>query len=225
MTIHYTNLASQDDAQSALKTPSNGSVYRRYGKRILDLTIILASALITLPVIALLALGIVLTGQSPFYLQERVGLNGKIFRIWKLQTMVPNAKERLEDYLAANPAARIEWDSKQKLTNDPRITRFGNFLRKSSLDELPQVFNVLNGSMSIIGPRPMMPEQKDDYKGAAYFSMRPGMSGFWQVSDRNACDFAGRVNFDECYSDQMSLGTDLRVIGQTVAVMLRGTGV
>lgn len=194
------------------------------GKQALDVVLVVLTSPITVPVIFLLALALLLTGQNPFYTQDRVGLNGKIFRMWKLQTMLPDAEQRLEEYLQSNPEARAEWNSKQKLINDPRITPLGKILRKTSLDELPQLFNVFNGTMSLVGPRPMMVPQKAHYSGSAYYDMRPGVSGLWQVSDRNEGEFVGRVKFDEVYGRKLSLSTDVYVMLRTVVVMLRGTG-
>lgn len=230
MAIFSTNLTTDPNtltgsAKKPISARPRNSEYRRSGKRLLDLTLVIASAPFTILVIAVLAFAVLVTGQSPFYLQDRVGLNGKTFRIWKLRTMLPNAQERLETYLASNPAARAEWDAKQKLLQDPRVTPFGNWLRKTSLDELPQLINVLNGTMSLVGPRPMMVDQKEQYNGTAYYTMRPGMTGLWQISDRNGCDFSGRVRFDDIYNRVVSLRTDLTVIAKTVAVVLRGTGV
>ncbi|MCF2906689.1 sugar transferase [Octadecabacter sp. CECT 8868] len=224
---YSTDLRPRDEANAPVPVskPSRPTLYRKVGKRILDLSLVLATAWFTVPVIAILALAVLVTGQSPFYTQDRIGLDGKIFRIWKLRTMLPNAKQRLETYLENNPEARAEWDEKQKLTNDPRITPIGGFLRRSSLDELPQLFNVFNGTMSLIGPRPMMPEQKSQYVGTAYYRLRPGMSGLWQVSKRNESNFVSRVMFDEAYDKVVTLKTDVRVLAQTVGVVLRGTGV
>jgi lipopolysaccharide/colanic/teichoic acid biosynthesis glycosyltransferase len=131
----------------------------------------------------------------------------------------------LESYLAADPAMREEWDRTQKLKNDPRITRVGNFLRKTSLDELPQFLNVFRGEMSVVGPRPMLPEQLPLYDNPApYFDMRPGITGQWQVSDRNENSFAHRSTVDAAYHDSLSLALDLRILVRTVGVVLRRTG-
>ncbi len=138
--------------------------------------------------------------------------------------MVPNAEERLESHLAASPQTREEWDSTQKLKNDPRITSTGKFLRKSSLDELPQLWNVLTGDMSLVGPRPMMENQESLYPGTAYYALRPGVTGSWQVSDRNETTFAGRAKFDTEYYYSLSLATDLKILARTVNVVLRATG-
>lgn len=117
-----------------------------------------------------------------------------------------------------------EWESTQKLKHDPRITRFGRFLRKSSLDELPQLWNVLKGDMSLVGPRPMLPEQRGLYPGLAYYELRPGLTGTWQVSERNESTFSKRAEFDRGYFESLSFLGDLNVLARTVSVVLRGTG-
>jgi exopolysaccharide production protein ExoY len=199
-------------------------MYRTFGKRAFDILVVLATSWFAIPIIALLALVILVTGQSPFFVQKRVGLDGKTFRMWKLRTMLPNAEARLEAYLLTRPSARAEWDKKQKLINDPRVTPIGNWLRKTSMDELPQLFNVLNGTMSLVGPRPMMLDQQSQYSGNSYYNLRPGMTGLWQVSDRNGSDFIGRIGYDDIYDRILSFGTDIRVLLQTVMVVIRGTG-
>lgn len=210
--------------QVARTAPRRGGIYRNGFKRILDLVLVVLALPIVLPVVAMLALMIARDGHSPFYLQERVGRGGKVFKLWKLRTMVPDAKAHLEQYLAENAEARQEWDAYQKLTCDPRITVVGHLLRKSSLDELPQLWNVLKGDMSLVGPRPMMTEQRSLYSGSAYFSLRPGLTGLWQVSDRNESTFAQRAEFDAAYEQKVTFLTDVRVIFATVGVVLRGTG-
>ncbi|KPP83968.1 MAG: Sugar transferases involved in lipopolysaccharide synthesis [Rhodobacteraceae bacterium HLUCCA08] len=230
MTLHLTDLTREGAPKAVLApvsyplpTRSDG-LYRNGAKRALDLLLVIVSAPFSLAVISILALAVMLGGHAPFYSQDRVGLNGRVFRIWKLRTMVHKADAKLEDYLAANPAARREWDSTQKLKDDPRITRVGRLLRKTSLDELPQLWNVINGTMSLVGPRPMMVEQQPAYPGTAYFRLRPGMTGLWQISDRNDTTFAGRAAYDERYFRDLSLRMDLGIILRTVAVVCRGTG-
>lgn len=198
--------------------------YSAVGKPVFDVVFALLLMPVILPLIAILALFIALDGGSPFYLQPRVGKNGRVFRMWKLRTMVADAEDRLQAHLAGSPAARVEWDLKQKLQHDPRITPLGRFLRRTSLDELPQFFNVLAGQMSVVGPRPMMASQQTLYPGQSYYSLRPGVTGLWQVSDRNNASFADRAHFDDTYRQSLSLGTDLRVVAETVNVVLRGTG-
>ncbi|MDT1060383.1 sugar transferase [Paracoccus sp. CPCC 101403] len=200
------------------------SFYARFVKRPLDLLAILVSSPIVIPVVTILALVILIQGGKPFYTQMRVGQSGRSFRLWKLRTMVPNADARLAEYLATDAEAKAEWDSTQKLKKDPRITSFGRFLRKSSLDELPQLWNVLLGDMSVVGPRPMMLDQAPLYPGADYYYLRPGVTGLWQISDRNDSTFAARATFDAHYAAGLSLRGDLSIITKTVGVVLRCTG-
>jgi lipopolysaccharide/colanic/teichoic acid biosynthesis glycosyltransferase len=204
--------------------PPRHRFYRSLGKRFLDILLVVMALPMVLPLVLILAVLIMRDGHSPFYMQERVGRGGRIFRLWKLRTMVPDAKAHLEKYLAGNEEARREWDAYQKLSCDPRITGFGRFLRKSSLDEIPQLWNVLKGDMSLVGPRPMMPEQRDLYPGRAYYALRPGLTGMWQVSDRNASTFAQRAEFDTTYERDLSAMLDAKLIVTTVGVVVRGTG-
>lgn len=194
-------------------------------KRALDILLILAVAPASIVTITILAFLVRLDGGKAFFGQPRLGKDGKVFTLWKLRTMVPNAEQRLEEYLQQNPDARLEWDRTQKLRNDPRVTRIGWYLRRHSLDELPQIWNVFLGEMSLVGPRPMCPEQRSAYPGTAYFDMRPGLTGLWQISDRNCCSFAERALHDTHYAQIMSFGTDMRILLRTFAVVLQGTGV
>lgn len=200
------------------------ATYRAVGKRTFDIFCVLIAAPMWVPLVLFCAFLVALDGHNPFYMQDRVGRGGRIFRMLKLRSMVPNADAKLEEYLEANCEARAEWDVTQKLKNDPRITRVGRFIRKASADELPQLINVLKGDMSLVGPRPFMTSQRDLYKGKSYYKLRPGLTGFWQVSDRNECDFVGRVDFDDAYDKSLSFGTDMSVLMRTVTVVLRGTG-
>lgn len=211
-------------ASKAASGAAKSKFYNNGVKRILDLVLVIASAPIWLPVILIGALMAASDGNNPFYRQKRVGRNGDVFWLWKLRTMVVDADAKLEAYLEANPEARAEWDRDQKLKHDPRITFFGRFLRKTSLDELPQLLNVLAGDMSVVGPRPMMVNQVHLYDGEGYYKMRPGLTGPWQVSDRNACRFVDRVRYDDIYAATVSFGTDLGIIFRTVGVVVRGTG-
>lgn len=200
-----------------------GQVYLAV-KRSIDLAGVIALAPVALFIIAIAALLVRLDGGRAFYSQSRVGLNGTTFTMWKLRTMRPDAQDVLEAHLDADPEAKAEWDANQKLRHDPRITRVGAVLRKYSIDELPQLLNVLTGQMSLVGPRPIMPEQGPRYPGKAYFSLRPGLTGLWQISERNDCTFAERALHDNRYAATMSLGTDLWILARTVGVVLHGTG-
>lgn len=200
------------------------SVYARFVKRPLDIFIVLLASPIVVTLVVILALMVALQGGKPFYSQLRVGRSGRSFRLWKLRSMVVDADERLAAYLDSDPAAKAEWELTQKLKRDPRITPVGHFLRKSSLDELPQLFNVLLGDMSIVGPRPMMLDQAQLYPGADYYHLRPGVTGLWQISDRNDSSFAARANFDASYAAKLSFTGDATIIAKTVGVVLRCTG-
>ncbi|MDQ2089360.1 sugar transferase [Marimonas arenosa] len=199
-------------------------LYRNGVKRALDIVVVLLAAAPALALLVPLMAITALDGRSPLYVQKRLGRHGRVFRMVKLRSMVDGADEILEAHLARHPEARAEWDRTQKLKKDPRITPFGALIRKTSLDELPQLFNVLKGDMSIVGPRPMMVEQRELYPGAAYFELRPGITGFWQVSERNETSFAERARYDSAYYRQMSLTTDLRVMAKTVKVVFHATG-
>jgi lipopolysaccharide/colanic/teichoic acid biosynthesis glycosyltransferase len=202
----------------------SSGVYRKALKRVLDVTAVLAAAPVVLPLMTVLAFGVALDGGKPFYAQERVGRNRRIFKMWKLRSMVADADARMEACLAADPERRREWNETQKLKLDPRITPFGRVIRKCSLDELPQLWNVLMGDMSLVGPRPMMLCQQALYPSTVYYRMRPGITGYWQTSARNEASFAARAVFDADYYLDLSFATDLKLLGRTVKTVIRGTG-
>lgn len=199
--------------------------YRRLGKRVLDIVLVLGFLPVYLPLVALAALLLYVEGGNPFYRQDRLGRNGTKFSIFKLRTMVRDADKQLQSLLDSDPALKHEWEVSQKLKSDPRVTRVGEMLRRSSMDELPQLWNVLVGQMSLVGPRPMMPEQLPLYGDPRhYFAVRPGITGFWQVDRRNESSFAERAHYDAAYDADVSLKMDLRVLWQTVGVVLKRTG-
>jgi lipopolysaccharide/colanic/teichoic acid biosynthesis glycosyltransferase len=228
MTAHFNSLNDSvlaDVWEGRVETAHRPGMYRNAGKRVFETALVLLALPVVLPLTLLLALPMLLRGERPFYSQRRVGLGGRTFVMWKLRSMVADADDHLAQHLRENPGAREEWARHQKLRNDPRITPYGRFLRKLSLDELPQLWNVLIGDMALIGPRPMMPHQRALYHGLAYYAMRPGVSGFWQVSERNDAEFTSRVHFDEKYDREISFTTDVMLILRTLRVMLRGTGI
>ena len=201
--------------------------YRSMPKRIVDLAITLAAAPFVVPLVALFWVLVRLDGGPGFYVQPRVGRHGSRFNFVKLRTMVVDSEAALKKHCESDARAAAEWASMQKLANDPRITPIGRFLRGSSLDELPQLWNVFRGDMSIVGPRPFMVDQEDEYRqagGSAYYDLRPGITGLWQVSARNEVSFRDRVGFDSEYLSKLSLATDLKIIVQTVPAVLKGTG-
>ena len=196
-------------------------------KRVIDVlgVIILMplAALVSVPIVAMLWM----QGGGVFYSQTRVGQGGKMFRLWKFRTMRPDADRVLEAHLKQCPAAAGEWARIGKLHNDPRIRRGGHFMRRMSLDEVPQLWNVMRGEMSLVGPRPVLRAELDGVYGpasGAYMSCLPGLSGLWQVSGRNRLGYAQRVALDCHYAQHRSLMLDLWIMGRTVGAVLRGSG-
>jgi exopolysaccharide production protein ExoY len=227
MTTHY-RFPDQPErtfaAAKGTRTANRHGLYRTHVKRALDVLLVLLGAPFVVPLVLVLAVLVALEGGKPFYCQDRVGKGGRLYRMWKLRSMEVDADQRLSAYLQTNPAARAEWDHTQKLRLDPRITRLGRFLRRTSLDELPQLWNVVRGDMSLVGPRPMMPSQSVLYPGDAYYALRPGITGSWQVSARNESGFAARASFDSEYDRTLSFATDLRILAATIRAVTRGTG-
>lgn len=227
MTTHYRFPDHPErtySSETGLRVGIASSFYRSFMKRTLDVLLVVLGAPFAFPLVLIFALFVSLEGGKPFYLQDRVGKGGRIYRMWKLRSMEVGADEKLAAYLCADAVARAEWDRSQKLRRDPRITRLGQFMRRSSLDELPQLWNVLRGDMSLVGPRPMMPSQSALYPGDAYYTLRPGITGLWQVSARNESSFAERAGYDAEYDRTLSFGTDCRILAATCRVVMRGTG-
>ncbi|ADE14488.1 Undecaprenyl-phosphate galactose phosphotransferase, WbaP [Nitrosococcus halophilus Nc 4] len=195
-------------------------------KRIFDILVSSLSLLILSPFFTYLAARIRLTGGSAFYGHLRVGKGGKPFFCYKFRSMVPNADQVLKDLLAADPKAREEWEKDFKLKKDPRVTSIGAFLRKTSLDELPQLWNVLKGEMSLVGPRPIIESELARYGKQAkyYLGVRPGITGLWQISGRNDVDYSERVTLDAWYVRNWSLWYDVVILLKTVRVVLQRNG-
>ncbi len=198
--------------------------YRNRFKRLIDVVLVVLAAPVVVPVLLIAAVFIAMDGSSPIYWSERVGRHGRVFKMMKLRTMVHDADSRLEAYLKQNPKAAHEWETTQKLKNDPRITPLGRLLRKTSVDELPQLWNVLIGEMSLVGPRPFMPSQTSLYPGRSYYELLPGLTGPWQVSERNESEFIDRAIYDHQYYETVSLRTDVTLIIRTVSVVFNATG-
>lgn len=220
----YRTMAPLEPVEDVSARSYRRGVYRNGAKRLFDFTVVLLSAPFLVPLVLFMAFLVKCGGGDAFYRSTRVGRHGRSFSMLKLCTMVPNADEVLAAHLAARPEAAQEWEIYQKLKDDPRITPLGHFLRRTSFDELPQLWNVLVGDMSLVGPRPMMPDQRDMYPGHDYYELRPGVTGTWQVSDRNTATFADRARFDKEYSEDLSFTGDLSLIMKTVRVVFKGTG-
>ena len=179
------------------------------------------------PLLLTIAAAIKLQDGGPvLFRHTRCGRGGAPFGLWKFRTMHPDAAERLAGLLAENPQAEAEWSGRRKLRRDPRVTRLGRFLRRSSLDELPQLVNILRGEMSIVGPRPVMADELARYGGLAetMSAARPGVTGLWQVSGRNDLDFPTRVALDAEYVRRWSLRRDALILLRTVPVVLLAKG-
>lgn len=205
---------------------ARSGVYSRRLKRGLDLLLVLLAAPFVVPLVFFLAFLVRRDGGPAFYCQDRIGWDGRVFRIWKLRSMVPDADALLAAHLEAHPEARDEWDRTQKLRDDPRITPVGRLIRKTSLDELPQLWNVLRGDMSLVGPRPVTEAEIDRYGVGAvdYMTLRPGLTGPWQVDGRNDISYDDRVAMDVAYARDHDLRRDFGIVLRTGFSVLKLTG-
>jgi exopolysaccharide production protein ExoY len=206
---------------------ARGAPFRWDPQRIVDVTVALAAFVLLLPLLAATALAVwAADGGSIFYGHTRVGRMGFTFRCWKFRSMVMNSDQVLKEHLAENPIAHAEWEADRKLKKDPRITRLGHFLRKTSIDELPQLWNVLIGEMSLVGPRPIVVEEIAHYAANFhdYCQCRPGITGLWQVSGRNDISYSQRVALDVKYAKSRSVWVDLAIMAATVPAVLSRRG-
>ncbi len=195
----------------------------RFGYRLFDIVSSLAALVVALPIMLVVAAVVRLTTHGPaFFVHQRVGRSGQMFPCLKFRSMWPDAQERLDDILAVNAELRSEWELTQKLRNDPRVTPVGRVLRKSNLDELPQILNVLVGQMSIVGPRPITPAETERYGDgiATVLSVKPGITGLWQVSGRSDLSYDQRVELDIAYVVQRSFLRDLVICLKTAGAMI-----
>jgi exopolysaccharide production protein ExoY len=195
-------------------------------KRVMDLVFATLAIIVLSPLFILIAALVSTSGGPVLYRHARIGKNGKSFDCLKFSTMIPGATECLEEYLSYHPQARAEWESSRKLTFDPRATAVGRLLRRTSLDELPQLFNVLMGDMSLVGPSPVTAPELHDYgdKAELYRSVRPGITGLWQISGRNDVSYEQRVALDARYVREQSLWRDIAILLRTPRVVLARTG-
>ena len=196
-------------------------------KRIFDIICSLIGLIFMLPIALIVKIMYICSGDfnSIFYTHTRIGKNGKKFKLYKFRSMVPNSKEMLEEMLK-DPKYKKEWDENQKFENDPRVTKAGNFLRKTSLDEMPQFLNVLKNDMSLIGPRPLVPGELDSHKGnhAIYEAVKPGITSWWASHGRSAITYEERLNLEYYYVKNMSLVLDIKCIFATIKAVLMKTG-
>ena len=210
------------EVRNELASPVN-----RFAKRALDVTATVVGGVLISPILLGLAAAVALDSRGPvFFGHTRIGRNGRKIRVWKFRTMVRDAQEALERHLQENPELRAEWEATHKLKNDPRVTRVGRTLRRYSLDELPQLWNVLKGEMSLVGPRPIVDAEVPKYRDAfdLYTMVRPGMTGYWQISGRSDTDYDQRVELDGFYVRNWSVWLDIVVLIKTVSAVLKRDG-
>ncbi|MCI6265770.1 MAG: sugar transferase [Erysipelotrichaceae bacterium] len=234
MRVAELNYANQEFANELV--PIRRSNYKRsvkkgiekVAKRILDICggLVGVIGLIPLTIAIWIANRVVGDNGPVFYIQERIGKNGKLFKMYKYRSMVVGADEKLEKYLLENEEAREEYKKYKKLKEDPRITKVGKFIRKTSIDEFPQFINVLKGDMSLVGPRPYLPREREDMK---YFypyiiESKPGITGFWQISGRSEVTFEERLNMDFTYFKIKTLKLDIKVLVKTLMNVVKKEG-
>ena len=211
------------------KEKTNKKVLYKFTKRIIDIIGSIIGILILIPttLIIYLARKVLKEDKGPlFYEQLRYGKNGKVFRLYKFRSMCIGADKKLKEYLENNDEAREEFEKTHKLQNDPRITKIGNFLRKSSLDELPQMINILKGDMSFVGPRPVVEKEVEEY-GAnkdKFLSVRPGLTGYWQVNGRSNTTYEERMEMELYYVDNCSLWLDIKIFFKTFITVFKKEG-
>lgn len=197
-------------------------------KRALDIIFSLSVLILVSPLFLVIAMIIKATSKgNAIYYQIRIGRGGTHFRCYKFRTMYQNADSILDEILATNPEKREEWNNTHKLKNDPRVTPIGHFLRKSSLDELPQFWNVLKGDLSVVGPRPVVKEEINrhfGHKAEKIFSIRPGITGLWQISGRSDTSYSKRIALDEYYVENRTLLKDLKIIALTIPSIISKKG-
>lgn len=193
-------------------------------KRVLDLMVAFPALVLAAPLMLIIALLIKITTGGPvLFAHRRIGFDGMLFDCYKFRTMAPNSEQVLQEYLAENPEAEAEWREHRKLVRDPRITLLGRVLRKSSLDELPQLFNILRGEMSCVGPRPVVAEELQQYGAFSneYLRAKPGLTGLWQISGRTSTGYTRRVLLDAQYVQNWSLRADIVILAWTTIAVMR----
>jgi Undecaprenyl-phosphate galactose phosphotransferase WbaP len=196
-------------------------------KRASDVLLVLLALPLALPAGILIALAILAESGGPvFFAHQRVGRGRRCFDLWKFRSMIPDSSELLAGYLAGNAELALEWELTHKLRNDPRVTRVGSFLRRTSLDELPQLWNVLRGDMSFVGPRPIVESEVAKYGSAyaLYSQVVPGLTGLWQVSGRNDTSYRCRVEIESRYVRHWTVALDFLILLRTIPVVLTGKG-
>ncbi len=240
--MNRTNLATDEEEASiesfeeienyenvAEKEKANNRIIYHAAKRLLDIVIGIIGLIVLIPTAAIVIIMRIINKETQgplFYEQLRIGKNGKYFRLYKFRSMLVGADKKLKEYLENNPDANEEFKKFHKLNNDPRITKTGKFLRKTSLDELPQVINLINGTMSVVGPRPVIDEELKNYEDEKekFLSVKPGLTGYWQVNGRSNTTYDERMQMELYYVDNCSLWLDIKIFFKTFAVVLKKEG-
>jgi exopolysaccharide production protein ExoY len=210
---------------AVLTTPRNFSY--AVIKRLVDVVLVALFAPVWVPLCLGLALCVVITSPGPvFFSHRRIGRGGVFFSMWKFRTMCVDSAEVLEQHLAKHPEVRREWAANHKLKKDPRITALGRMLRRSSMDELPQLWNVLRGDMTLVGPRPIVAAEAEMYGSdfAYYLAVKPGITGLWQTSGRSTLSYDARVALDRRYVEEWSLPMDARILAMTITKVMNADG-
>ncbi len=236
MELEEAKFILDSDSTTALVPAIDVSIYKskakqkieRNAKRLIDILGGFVGVILLIPItIILFFANLIAKDNGPlFYTQERIGENGKVFKMYKFRSMIVGADQKLKKYLEENEEARKEYKKYKKMKNDPRVTKIGNFIRKTSIDEIPQFINVLKGEMSLVGPRPYLLREKDDMK---YFykyivSCKPGITGYWQINGRSNVTFEERLQMDMDYFRQHDLKNDIKILEKTVEKIVRKEG-
>lgn len=211
------------------KTKNNKKILYNFVKRFIDIIGALIGTIILIPATVIIYLSRIILKEDKgplFYEQLRYGKNGKVFRLYKFRSMCIGADEKLKEYLKNNEEARKEFEKTHKLQNDPRITKLGNFLRKTSLDELPQMINIIKGDMSFVGPRPVVEKEVEEYgkDKEKFLSVRPGLTGYWQVNGRSNTTYEERMKMELYYVDNCSLWLDIKIFFKTFITVFKKEG-
>lgn len=221
------DLGTRRRSGTSIRRANNRTPTSSTTKRCIDATLAGVALVVLAPmIIMVVAILLVTQGRPIFHSHRRVGKNGVLFPCLKFRTMVKNGEEVLAQHLDANPSLRAEWNATRKLKDDPRVTQFGKLLRKNSVDEIPQLFNVIRGEMSLVGPRPIVTSEAELYGAhfADYIRVRPGLTGLWQVSGRSDTSYDTRIALDVRYIAEQSLWGDVVIMAKTIPAVLSSRG-
>ena len=228
VTVNDNNVTALVPAEDSDYKSKSTTKVEKVLKRMIDIVVSIFGIIALIPLtIGIYIANLICKDNGPvFYCQNRIGKDGKLFKLYKYRSMVVGADEILEQYLAENEDARKEYKEYKKLKDDPRVTKVGKFIRKTSLDEFPQFINVLKGEMSLVGPRPYLEKEKEDMNGYYKYivSCKPGLTGLWQVSGRSECNFSERIDLDMAYYYNHGLKSDIKILFKTAEKLVKREG-